>query len=208
MESDFWLKKWQDNEIRFHQAKYHSMLEKFGDKFSPGTILVPLCGKSLDMLFLSSMGHSVIGVELSSIACRDFFVENGLSFTERIESDFIIFESEDITLWCGDFFRLPQEVWSTVTGVYDRAALIALPPQMREAYVAEMNNRSSSRLEILLITIEYPEGSLKGPPFSVPKDEVIRMYERFNSQTLHAQNEKRQEVDIQEICYWMTKTIP
>src|SRR5687767_11388081 len=122
-DKNFWIEKWEKKEIRFHQESYHPQLVKFGKKFSKGNILVPLCGKSLDMIYLTSLGHKVVGVELSEIACREFFGENNIPVRERRTQDFVIFESEVITLFCGDFFLLPAEIWKSITGIYDRAAI-------------------------------------------------------------------------------------
>jgi len=205
MNEDFWIRKWQEGEIGFHQAKYHPAVEKFGTRLSPGTVLVPLCGKTLDMLYFSSIGHSVIGVELSPIACRDFFVENGIQFTEKSIKDFIVYESENIILWCGDFFKLPQDVWNKVTGIYDRAALVALPEDIRQQYAAEIIKRSAKPLEILLISFEYPQGSIKGPPFSVPEVEIRKIYESFEIQKIHSEKEEVRSTVVTESVYWLHK---
>lgn len=177
MNSDFWIKKWENGETRFHQTNFHPQLVKHVGFFSPGTILVPLCGKTLDMVFLARKGFTVIGVELSPIACRDFFTENNIPFREKAVKNFLIFESDQITLWCGDFFQLPRDVWAKVTGVYDRAALIALPQDLRIKYANEFwfNN-----LKILLLTLEYPDQFIQGPPFSVTESEVKTLYPAFS----------------------------
>jgi thiopurine S-methyltransferase len=211
MDADYWIKKWQDGETRFHQTKYHPSLVKFAGQFPVGTVLVPLCGKSLDMIFLSSLGHSVIGAELSPIACREFFQENGISFSEKNIPDFILFESEKVTLWCGDFFKLPQQVWDQVTGIYDRAALVALPKEVRQQYAAEISTRTTKPVNILLIAFEYPEGAAKGPPFSVPEQEIINIYDKFDVQLLHSEKEQKytkdhptlKSIELVETVYWL-----
>lgn len=203
MSEDFWIQKWKKGEIAFHQSKYHQAVELFGDRFSPGTVLVPLCGKTLDMLYFSSMGHSVIGVELSPIACRDFFIENGLQFSERTVPDFIVFESENITLWCGDFFKLPKDIWKTITGIYDRAALIALPPEIRQQYAAEIAKQCVKGIEILLVSLEFPEGTIQGPPFSVPEVEIKNIYKTFDIQKIHSMNQEFRTTVATEAVYWL-----
>lgn len=191
----FWLTKWENNEIRFHQSSIHPALQKFGKKFLPGIILVPLCGKSLDMSYLTTIGHKVIGVELSEIACRDFFKENKLTFQEKKTEDFIVFSSHHITLWCGDYFKLPESEWKKVTGVYDRAALIALPSEMRKKYTEGMTSKLPKGSETLLITFEYPQEFMQGPPFSVSEAEVKDLYKSFSIEKLHSEIEKRQTID-------------
>ncbi len=205
MNQEFWLKKWQDGNIGFHQAKYHPQLEKNASQFVADTVLVPLCGKSLDMLYLSSKGYKVIGVELSPIACRSFFSETGINFTEKILNDFILFESEKITLWCGDFFQLPLPVWEVVSGIYDRAALIALPEEVRRKYVHEITLKSTNKMQILLITLEYKEGAMQGPPFSVSFKEVKNLFDKFDINKLNSTKEIK-TIEITESVYWLKKS--
>lgn len=208
----FWLSKWENNEIRFHQSSIHPALQKFGKKFRPGVILVPLCGKSLDMSYLTTIGQKVIGVELSEIACRDFFRENKLTFKEEKVDDFIVFSSHHITLWCGDFFKLPQTEWKKITGVYDRAAIIALPPEVRKRYADEMVRKLPKGAETLLITFEYPQEFMQGPPFSVPESEINDLYKNFQIEKLQTEIEQRQTKDHPtlknfetiEAVYWLT----
>ena len=206
MNSEFWIKKWQNGETRFHQSQYHSLLMKCVDRLSLGTILVPLCGKSLDMLCLAEKGHTVIGVELSPIACEEFFNESKIEYSAISVENFIIFESDKITLWCGDFFKLPQKIWDKVSGVYDRAALIALPKNIRDLYASEIFKRSAKKLEILLITLEYQKDFLQGPPFSVDEPEVNEMYNSFRIQKLYSEKEEKfKSVDVKESIYLLQK---
>lgn len=208
-----WIKKWEEGDIRFHQGEFHSQLVKFGGKFSTGTILVPLCGKTLDMIYLASPGHQVVGVELSHLACLSFFQENNIPFTEKQSGDFVLFESDKITLWCGDFFKLPQSVWDQVSGVYDRAALVALPEELRRKYAAEISGRSQKKLEILLIAYEYPEGTVQGPPFSVPESEIKNLYGEFSQEMIHSATEEKvlkdhpkfKSVKVIEATYWLKR---
>jgi thiopurine S-methyltransferase len=207
MDSEFWLKKWEANDIRFHQTKFHPSLEKYGSRLGPGMILVPLCGKSLDMIYLSQIGHEVLGVELSPIACEDFFLENNLRFTKKSMGEFIVYESPGIALWCGDFFQLPKEIWTQISGIYDRAALIALPPEMRKKYAREILEKRSKPLEILLVSITYEEGKMAGPPFSVPEEEIRFLYSSFRLLKLDSAIEERSTstglLKVIESVYWL-----
>ncbi len=116
-------------------------------------------------------------------------------------------------MWCGDFFELPDHVWENVGGIYDRAALVALPKDVRRKYANETARRSRSRSEILLITFEYAEGALDGPPFSVLKNEVSEIYEQFEIQIIHSGKEEKfsknhpklHSVDLIETVYWINK---
>lgn len=177
MEAEFWHERWKNNRLGFHQADVNEHLKRHwkavrlqaGEK-----VFVPLCGKAHDLAWLKAQGHPVLGVELSPIACRDFFVERGLvpsldrgeSFTRRVH--------EGIELWCGDFFHLTAADLSDVDLIYDRAALIALPQESRRRYAKHLTEITPSGRRMLLITLDYPEqDSFRGPPFNVSEEEVL-----------------------------------
>ena len=147
-------------------------------------MLVPLCGKSLDMLWLAREGHRVIGIEISDIACRDFYLENQLRHTRREGPRFIKFvgghnrNGGGVELWCGDFFDLKPDDLSDVHLVYDRAALIALPEKMRADYASHLTAILPPGSRVFLIGMDYDENKMKGPPFSVPENEVRRLFEK------------------------------
>lgn len=140
-------------------------------------MFVPLCGKSLDMLWLAEQGYRVLGIELSASACESFFVENGMAYKVETRGPFTGFASESITLFAGDFFDLSAENLSNVQGVYDRAALIALPESMRPGYAGHMADILPSGCRGLLIGIAYDERKMQGPPFSVGEEEVRELFE-------------------------------
>lgn len=201
MENSFWINKWRDGDIGFHQSQGHPLLKKLSDRFLPGTILVPLCGKTVDMIHLANLGHSVIGVELSRIACKDFFEENKISFTESSDQEFSIFNSEKITIWCGDFFKLPPEVWDSITGIYDRAALVALPEELRKKYANEICRKTRKPMIMLLITFEYSQEKLSGPPFSVSSEEVHELYQNFKIEKIHSHEVAVRQIAVTEVAY-------
>ena len=203
MNRDFWIQKWHEKDIRFHQESYHPQLVKFSKNFSVGTILVPLCGKSLDMIYLVSLGHQLIGVELSEIACREFFIENNLPFIERSIPGFKILESENITIYCGDFFDLPLDVWKSITGIYDRAAIVALPEEIRKKYANEVVKKTPKGSGILLIAFDYPEGTLQGPPFSVPDRELKKLFMGCEMQVIDTRKDAVRTTDVSENAYWI-----
>lgn len=189
MDPTYWLKKWEINDIRFHQDRPHAQLMKNFESLPVGKVLVPLCGKSLDMLWLRSQGHQVVGVELSALACEAFFSENEISFTKMNRGEFCVYAGEGFTIWCGDFFKLPDEAMDGVTAIYDRAALMALTPEDQRTYAnqivrcAKLNKKTA--LQMLLITVEYPEGAAQGPPFSILEQDIRRLYgETFDIEQL------------------------
>ncbi|MNH25761.1 Thiopurine S-methyltransferase [compost metagenome] len=134
---------------------------------------MPLCGKSLDLAWLAGQGYRVRGIELSRRAVEDFFQEQGLQAQVRQQGAFEVWCSGEVELWCGDFFALRAEDVADCVGLYDRAALIALPPAMRERYMGLL----SRLLPVgsgLLVTLDYEQKLLEGPPFSVADEEVRR----------------------------------
>ena len=176
---DYWQKKWETGDTLFHQDRPHPQLLKHF-RSAAGKVMVPLCGKSLDLLWLKEQGNEVVGIELSPIACEAFFKENGLLFEVRKSGTFTIYQGDQISIWCGDFFQTPSDVWLGVTCVYDRAALIALLPDLRKQYadciLRNWKAKGSTAVQILLITVEYPIEAIQGPPFSVTEAEVRDLY--------------------------------
>lgn len=181
MDAEFWNERWREGRIGFHQDRVTPLLEQYWDAVGapPGArVLVPLAGKSLDMLWLASRGHRVLGVELSPLAVTQFFAENRLSPTIAERADGVHYTAGAIELVLGDVFALDAETVSSCSAVYDRAALIALPPPSRARYADELYARLPAGCRGLLITLEYPQEQKSGPPFSVSGDEVQERFGR------------------------------
>ncbi|RCL25624.1 thiopurine S-methyltransferase [Pseudomonas sp. AFG_SD02_1510_Pfu_092] len=175
MEPAFWQKRWADNQIGFHQAQVNPYLQQFWPRLqlAPGSrVLVPLCGKSLDLAWLAGQGHHVVGVELSRRAVENFFDEHGLAAEVRQQGGFEVWRSGGVELWCGDFFALQPEDIGDCTGLYDRAAVIALPPQMRARYLQRLSVLLPASCQGLVVTLDYDQALLGGPPFSVGDEEL------------------------------------
>jgi len=181
MQTEFWLERWQNNEIGFHQTEVNVHLQEFWGRLrvpTGGTVFVPLCGRTRDMLWLRARGFRILGVELSPLAVRDFFAENRLDVQVTARPPFDRWEADGITLLRGDFFELTAEDMQDVAGVYDRASLIALPQEMRERYVAKLDTILPPQVETLLVAMEYRQSEMPGPPFSVSENELRSLYER------------------------------
>lgn len=179
MHTQFWLERWQANETGFHQDQINTYLESWWGTLqtTPGdTVFVPLCGKSRDLLWLLSQGLKVIGVEISPLAVESFFKENDLPVDESDHGKFRRYTTAELTLLCGDFFDLAIDDLQTVTAVYDRASLIALPAEMRPSYTAHLAAILPQHPSTLLITMEYPAEDMQGPPFTVSEQEVNELY--------------------------------
>ncbi|MFJ4433941.1 thiopurine S-methyltransferase [Pseudomonas sp. NPDC089395] len=176
MEPAFWHRKWADNQIGFHQAQANPYLQRYWPALglaAGSRVLVPLCGKSLDLVWLAGQGYRVRGVELSRRAVEDFFHEQGLQAQVSQHGAFEVWRSGEVELWCGDFFTLRVEDVADCAGLYDRAALIALPPEMRADYMRLLSQLMPSGGG-LLVTLDYQQELLAGPPFSVTDEEVRR----------------------------------
>lgn len=192
MDPAFWLERWQQNQIGFHQAEINAHLQDFWGVLGlahGSLVFVPLCGKSRDMLWLRAQGHPVLGVEISPIAVNDFFRENGLAPQRRHEGAFERCTADGLEILCGDFFALTSAQLAAVAGVYDRASLIALPADMRARYAHHLQHILPAAAEILLITVEYPQAQMDGPPFSVHQAEVEQLYrERYAVTVLYTKD--------------------
>jgi thiopurine S-methyltransferase len=179
MNEEYWLDKWERQDTAFHQDEVNEDLRSFWQSLDvrpDETVFVPLCGKSRDVLWLRARGNAVVGVELSHSAVESFFSENEIAVTWKRQGSFDVAESDGIRILCGDVFDLTAEDLGSVTAVYDRAALVALPTSMRERYVACLLDVLDSGTRMLLVTLEYRQEEMKGPPFSVPLAEVERLY--------------------------------
>jgi thiopurine S-methyltransferase len=179
MDPDFWQQRWQEGRIGFHQAQVTPLLEQYWEAIgvpAGARVFVPLAGKSLDMAWLAARGHTVLGVELSRLAVEQFFDEHGL-VPEVHETGYgHHYRAGGIELVHGDAFALDAGFLAGCAGVFDRAALVALPPDLRRLYAAELYARLPKGCRGLLVTLEYPQHEKDGPPFPVSADEVHALY--------------------------------
>jgi len=167
-----WLERWNSGHTGWHEAHGNTALHKFWPKLAPGSrVLVPLCGKSIDLLWLEQQGLDVTGVELSEIAVRAFFAESGIPFDIETGGGLPKFKARgrSLAIHCGDYFDYTEGLYDAV---YDRAALVALSPELRPAYAAHTTSLMKPAANHLLITLEYDQSKVNGPPFSVLGGEV------------------------------------
>ena len=174
----FWHNRWQTQQIGWHRDAYNDLLTKHwgcigsskGDR-----VLVPLCGKSLDMLWFAKQGHSVVGLEMVEEAIQAFFEENKLDVVCDTVNDQIHHTSEPFTIIEGDIFNLKAGL-TQADAWYDRAAMIAIPPTKREAYVEQIRQFTKPNAVGLLITFDYPKEEMEGPPFSLTDNDVEELF--------------------------------
>lgn len=175
MEAAFWHARWQAGRIGFHRDEVMPLLARHWPALAlpaGSRVLVPLAGKSLDMHWLADQGHQVLGVELSALAIGQFFDEAGLT-PSRVQAAYgTHYRAGDIDLVCADAFTLPPALLADCAGVYDRAAMIALPAPLRSRYMRTVYARLPAGCRGLLITLEHPPHEKQGPPFPVDPLEV------------------------------------
>jgi len=180
MQRDFWLDRWQTRQIGWHQAAVHPFLERQWPRLdvrSGGRVYVPLCGKSLDMVWLADRGLRVVGTELAATGIGEFFTEQGFTDIRLTQhGPFIRHAAEPVEILEGDAFALTPELLGSIDAVYDRAALFALPPDLRARHAALLAHLLPVGAPLLLITFEYPQALKAGPPFAVMPDEVERLF--------------------------------
>jgi len=178
MEASFWHEKWKRGEINFHQSEANPLLTAHFEKLSlakGSRVFLPLCGKTRDIAWLLANGYRVAGAELSAQAINDLFKELGLAPNISKVGNLTRYNADNIDIWVGDIFDVSAEYLGSVNAIYDRAALVALPADMRKQYVAHLMQITGAAPQ-LLISYVYDQSKIDGPPFSVNEDEVRRHY--------------------------------
>ncbi len=180
MRVNFWIKAWDEGNIGFHQADIHPALKEYWPELKPGTsVLVPLSGKTRDLLWLDERGLDVIAVEFIESAVLDFFRENELDWEETEQYGHRCFRvcDRNIRIFVTDFIRFTDDYnGQPIETLYDRAALVALPEDMRTDYIAACENLLTPSPQGLVVTMEYEPIAMEGPPFSVPNAEVESLW--------------------------------
>lgn len=199
MEERFWQDRWKKNQIGFHKAEANPLLVRNFASLEVkvgATVFVPLCGKSRDLPWLLGQGYSVAGAELSRIAVDQLFVDLGVAPRTTELGALTLFEAEGILIFQGSIFDLTREALGHVDAVYDRAALVALPVEMRSRYAAHVMELTGCAPQ-LLVCFEYEQACMDGPPFSVQEEEVLQRYERTYAVRLL---ERTQGEMLQGVC--------
>ena len=180
MDNDFWHARWETEQIGFHQNEINPYLVRYWPSLQlapQSRVFVPLCGKTMDMIWLLDQGHTVVGNEISQLAVEAFFAENGLTPEIRQEAGFTRWSCDRIEILCGDFFDLTTADIGRIDALYDRAALIALTPAQRARYAARIMQLLEQQTPGLLVTLDYEQRKMEGPPFAVSADEVSGLYQ-------------------------------
>ena len=173
-----WHERWVTEQIGWHRPVYNDMMVKHWASIGAkpyGTVLVPLRGKSLDMVWLAERGHNVIGLEMVELAVETFFQERNLTPEKATSQQHTTYRSGPYTVYQGDALALEANTLQA-DAWYDRAAMIALPATARDGYVQQLRDQTSPGAVGLLITYAYPQEEMEGPPFSLPDEEVYRLF--------------------------------
>jgi len=178
-DNQLWLQCWRERRTDFHQSEVNPLLSRFWPslKLVHGSrVFVPLCGKSLDMIWLAQQGHEVLGVELSPVAVEDFFRENGLQPVKRQAGQFTLWSHGKLCILCGDYFALNADDIGIFDTVYDRAALTALPENVRGLYVAQLGRLVPKNAGVFLLTIEDAAEDATLSQAAGVDEEIARLY--------------------------------
>jgi thiopurine S-methyltransferase len=179
MEHSFWLDRWQKSDIGFHQAGAHDFLARHWPSLGAAKrsdVLVPLCGKSNDMVWLAEQGHAIIGTELAQSAIDQFFAERTRTPATVTEGAFTVSRAGPYALWCGDHLALDPAVTRRIGGVFDRAALVAMPRIMQRPYAEKLAALTPSGIPVLLVSLDYDPSEMDGPPFPISPDRVEELF--------------------------------
>lgn len=190
MEANFWHQRWEQGDIAFHQNQANPLLEAHFEKLNlkrGERVLLPLCGKTLDIAWLLGHGFRVVGVELSELAIGELFKELGLEPEIATVGKLVHYSAENIDIFVGDVFDISTEHLGAVNAIYDRAALVALPAETRRRYTEHLMHLTDG-VPQLLIVYEYDQSQMDGPPFSVNEDELKQLFS--TSYTLKAVEHK------------------
>lgn len=183
MDVEYWVKRWENGETGFHLPRIHPKLTQYWASMNPDKlqrVLVPLCGKTQDLLFLAEQSKQVIGIEASELAARAFFIENSLVVSEERTLKGLQLSSANIIILVADFFALNAQDVGDIDVIYDRAALIALPSELRSKYANQLKQWMSPKTRQLLITLHYQQSEMAGPPFSVDMQELAQLYAGYS----------------------------
>ena len=187
-DNELWQQCWRDRQTGFHQQATNDLLIRFWQTLGlkpAERVFVPLCGKSLDLLWLAAQGHAVIGVELSPIAVQAFFEENGMVASLSQHGSFTRWQSGGLEILCGDFFDLAATDLGDIAAVFDRASLTALPEDIRHAYLAHLRKILPKNCPMFLLTTEDPdEDEAEDQDFAVA-DEITNLYADAFEISLH-----------------------
>ena len=177
-ENNLWLERWKNREIGFNQVKVSPLLKTYFKNLnleSNSRILVPLCGKTIDISWLLAEGYAVVGIELSEMAVKELFEELGVVAEVSQIGELTLYSAKNIEIFVGDFFKVTAEMLGKIDAIYDRASIVALTKAVRVKYTAHLRTVTNNAPQ-LLITVEYDQSLMNRTPYSVDEEEVKAHY--------------------------------
>lgn len=180
MDAVYWQGKWSANDIGFHQSDYNALMVSHFPKLNlpeAAHVFVPLCGKTRDIAWLLEQGFRVSGAELSRDAIDALFADLGIVPVVTQDGALLRYASPELVVFVGDIFDVTARALGKVDAVYDRAALVALPDDMRARYVRHVI-AATERAPQFVLTFTYDQSAMKGPPFSIPSNVVADLFDR------------------------------
>ncbi len=178
MNTSYWLQKWEQNNIAFHKSEANPVLVKYFEELAlakGSRVFVPLSGKTLDIGWLLAQGYRVVGAELIEIAIQQLFIELNVAPKVSAMGKVKHYGAENIDIFVGDIFQVSSEMLGSVDAIYDRAALVALPGEVRDLYTAHLRQITDQAPQLLVI-YEYDQTLMSGPPFAITLEEVYHHY--------------------------------
>jgi thiopurine S-methyltransferase len=216
MAKDFWQERWDTGQIGFHRAEPNDFLVRYIGRLTGGAaarIFVPLAGKSVDVTWLAERDHRVVACELVERAVEDYFHERHVVPHVHVQGRFTVHEHDEVRYLCGDIFDVKPLDTGPVDAIFDRAALVALPPQLQVAYVETLLDLLPRGGRILLVTFAYDQSRIEGPPWSIDDARVHALYDaRTHVEKLEERDEAMSQkyvdagvTSLKECAYLITK---
>ncbi len=197
-----WIQRWNSNKTGWHKNTINTRLLEFINCLAlqkGDTVFVPLCGKSRDMMYFLEHGYKVVGVELSALAIEAFFVENNIEYFVQKMDKFNVYNAQNICIFCGNYFNLDVTHLNMISAVYDRASLIALPADLRAKYTQHLYVIMPNNCRMLLLTLNYPQSQISGPPYAVNEAEVALLFKTgFECEQLQCFDDIQNELKYQQ----------
>lgn len=211
MDAAFWHERWSANEIGFHQEQVNPLLKAYFERLAlakGARVFIPLCGKTNDIGWLLANGYAVVGAELSEMAVQALFEDLAISPVVDELADLRHYHAENIDIFVGDIFALSSELLGEVDAIYDRAALVALPAEMRKSYSQHVVAIAQGAPQ-LVICFEYDQALQAGPPFSISEAEIRQHYaENYQLErviTLELEGGLKGAVEANEVVWLLKK---
>ncbi|MRX28461.1 thiopurine S-methyltransferase [Kangiella sp. HZ709] len=177
MDYHFWDTCWQRASQPFHLSEAHPFLRRYLYLLdNKEKLLLPLSGKSVDPIFLAQNNIHSTSIEFNPSAIDNFIIDSELSFKRKTFEQKKCYDFGDFDIWLADFFDIETKDIGKFSQVFDRAALVALPKELRDKYIKHLKSLLQPKATILMVTMDYEEGEMSGPPFYIAQNELTELF--------------------------------